>query len=160
MKYRSHEKLGISFAEYGALLGTRAMLAAKVIEHGTQLQPNKHLFDMGTACTMERCGSVTCIGGTMGLIMFDSPTKAQEFVDAAFCDVHAVRAAPPSIWSELFFPGIVSLGQKGKWKGRYTLNYERITPKQAILAIDNFLSGKTKRPWPKAVLKKVTVEKE
>ena len=153
MKYKDHRDLGISFAEFGALLGTRALLAAKIVRHTDDRNVGPHKFDMATGCRSWECSSVSCIGGTMGLIMFDGNTfKANDFVyeQCAKC------GTDPTVWSELFFPGSVSMRRKyvspnNEW------HYERITPNESIKAIDAFLSGKPRKSiWPKSTLKKMS----
>jgi len=131
-----HSKLKISFAELGALLGTRAMLANKVIVDAKGInepQKNKHSFNMGAVCNVARCGSVACIGGTMGQIMG---------IDAFSYVLRKDTLGAPI--SNLFFPP-----QK--------YDFSKITPAQAIKAIDNFLA--TGNPLWSKILPKKLIEK-
>lgn len=132
-KKEPHQRLGMSFAEYGALLGTRALLASGQMQHTTAIWPTKtspaHLFNMGVVCNKnEHCGSVQCIGGTMALIL-----RMDECTMANF-----VQDENP-VFGELFFPP-----QGYQWA--------TIVPKQAIKAIDNFLA--TGEPQWEKILRK------
>ncbi len=119
-KILSHTELNITFAELGALLGTRAMLKHKVLVHEPERFPDddKHIFNMDVSCRTEDCGSVACIGGTMAMIMGRDDWNARQYVS------HANGAL-----RRLFFPmeGVLN-------------NFSKITPKQSIQAIDNFLT--------------------
>lgn len=120
-----HEKRGISFAELGALLGTREML-----KRGLLVEPKPgenreaiarqgaHIFRMRTSCAVVGCGSVACIGGTMGMVMGLNGNDSMTYV--------ASRRSPSL--KVLFYPP-------------EALNWNSITPKRAVKAIDNWLAG-------------------
>jgi hypothetical protein len=131
-----HEKRGITFPEYGALLGTRAMLAAGTLEHGkachTVPLPHEHQFDMNKSCFAYGCGTVSCIGGTMALIMGMSPSTARSYVSNS-----------SETLRDLFYP-----------QDLHSTKWHRITPRQAVKAIDNWL--RTGKPMWKNVLHKAT----
>ena len=148
----AHEKLGITFAELGALYGTRALLAAGVLtgtdecmihdDSDTELQYNEiengvHRFNMNVAAKGQGCASISCIGGTMGLIMGKTVGEAHHYVGSF--DRRGNSYTDPKVHSRplhaLFFPEI----DADDWA--------RIKPDQAIEAIDNFLSGKINDPW-------------
>jgi len=135
MKILDHEKLGISFVELGALLGTRAMLEFKVLEDGKELEvPNKksHLFNMTQICKTAGCGSIACIGGTMAMIMGLEPTSY-------------VRNAEGEL-KQLFYPHY----RTGKLEGIELYSWGRIKPAEAIKVIDRFLrTGKAE--WQKVL---------
>ena len=140
----SHEKLKISFKEWLALIAIRAALESGAIEHnrdagkwgsgGTQFltkNPGVHVFNMANCMSEANCGTVGCIGGYMGTVMFDKVEEADSFV----------RAADPSWFrrnarfTDLFYPP----------RGPSDVAYETITAAQAVRAIDNFLTtGKPK----------------
>ena len=142
---KSHEKLGISFAEYGALLGTRAMLANKALtyvyvrendmgeyDYEEKLDENRHKFTMGCILESKGCGTVGCIGGHMGLIL------GKAHIDDYTADTDNVLNA-------LFYP-----------PHRY--NYDKITADYAVKAIDRFMQGHVTDPWngllPKRMLRR------
>lgn len=137
-KAHPHEKLGLSFAEFGALLGTREMLKSGALTFAKgQSCPvaGKHLFNMSVASETRECGSVGCIGGTMGQIMGMEPYMAEQFV---YKQMRGEPDARPKL-TKLFF-------------GPEKLDLETVTVKQAIKAIDNFI--KTGDPkWAKVVRK-------
>lgn len=134
-----HERLGLTFAQLGALLGVRELLKMEALEfahrggyitweNAIHASGSAHLFNMNVACRMnEHCGSVGCIGGSMGLLLGMTAPQATTFTETA-----------PYKLRELFYPKMA--------KHRYvTVDYDKITPAQAIKAINNFLAGK--RPW-------------
>lgn len=128
---KRHETLGITFAELGALLGTRELLKADMLEHDPRhvTKPGTHEFDMNTACKPNgECGTVSCIGGTMALIMGKNIGEADLYVRDTSTEV--VGGKSPAL-GKLFYPG--RDGYSGDWSA--------ITPAQAIAAIDNFLAG-------------------
>ena len=149
----AHEKLGITFAELGALYGTRALLAAGVVtgtdecmidnDSDTDLQDYEiengvHRFNMNVAAKGQACASISCIGGTMALIMGKTVREAQYYV-GSYYKIQNKYKTDPAVHSRplhtLFFPSIDDD------------NWERIPPGAAIEAIDNFLGGVTKFPW-------------
>lgn len=140
---KSHEKLGITFAEFGALLGTKALLEQHALKYQgynanardglryVEAVPHTHAFNMNIGCTAKECGTVSCIGGTMALIMGHGEVAAVNYVD----HYHS------NSLSLLFFPN-------EDVPSNQLVNYNAITPQQAVIAIDNFLkTGKPK--WRK-----------
>lgn len=132
-----HEKRGVTFAELGALLGTRALLTMKGMTHtrACSVPGGKHTFRMDIgAQTDNLCGTASCIGGTMGLILFTGAVdRASRFV----AEVDGSR--PPSPFQDLFYPHVV-----------YHSMWYEITPQHAVAAIDNWL--KTGKPrWEKVL---------
>lgn len=128
MSKHVHEALGISFAELGALLGTRELLKRGWITH-VKDDPNggprdgAHEFHMAIPCSGGNCGSISCIGGTMGLLMGMDEGDATRYVGEQ--DRH-------SVWHALFFPP-------------NHLDWNKATPAKAVKAIDNFIKlGKPK----------------
>lgn len=128
-----HEKRGITFQEYGALLAVRAMLERGdltfVKGNGidcTVMQTvagGAHLFTMSHPGAQHECGTVGCIGGYMGGIM-------------GRIGIPFGHKQEDSPLYPLFYPDT-------KWKAsQYT--WEWITPKVAVQAIDNWLE--TGRP--------------
>jgi hypothetical protein len=100
---------------------------------------------MDIPCNANECGSVGCIGGTMGLLMGMSEDEAKGYVYRAEDD-----STP---FKELFFPTIGT-------------GYANITGEQIIMAIDNFLvdgkprwqsvlAPRKRKPAKKAPVKKV-----
>ena len=138
-KYKSeHERLGITFAEFGALLGTEAMLR----EHNLQHTPvrcaqdkHSHKFNMGMACDFNGCGTVSCIGGTMALIMgMNTSENVCYYVGARLGEGRHSPALKP-----LFFPNVRGI------------EWDAITPAQALKAIANF--KKDRKPCWKQIIK-------
>lgn len=116
-----YEKRGITFQELGALLGTREMLVRKILSG-----QGERIFDMGTYCSHRECGTASCIGGTMAIIMNEVPgdygqnTKSQP--------LHILFHPPKAyVWPS-------------------------VTAKQSIAAIDNWL--KTGNPKWEKILKR------
>jgi hypothetical protein len=127
-----HERRGITFAEMGAFVATRNMLAMGLLEHDptrTKYINNKHTFNMNWGCLTRGCGSVSCIGGTMALIMGIKDDAARYYVN---------DGGTNGVFSELFFPKNISK------------SYSGITPKQAVAAMDNW--WKTGKPQWRKVL--------
>lgn len=133
-----HEKRGVTFQELGALLAVREMLKQGLLEHSLERQQldkikNKHVFSMGNSgeCNTS-CGSIGCIGGYMSMIMHPDITGNLY-----------VRNYRSHSLNLLFFPPNEVAG----W------DWEKITPKQAIKAIDNWLA--TGKPqWEKVIPKR------
>lgn len=119
---------GITFQELGALLGTREMLVRKILSG-----QGERVFDMSTACDTHglSCGTASCIGGTMAMLMGVSPL-----------DYVREEKQSPHLRS-LFFPPI-------------EYGWNTITAKQGIAAIDNWL--KTGDPKWEKILKKSQLE--
>ena len=137
-KKHVHEQRDLSFAELGALLGTREMLRKQLIVHNLDFwKDGSHQFNMNVGCTRDgNCGTVSCIGGTMALIMGMDSADAADYV--RYHSVGCKLAKRPI--ASLFFPP--ENPKLGDW--------DKITPKQAIKAIDNFLE--TGRPlWTKVI---------
>ncbi len=132
-KYRDHHKLGITLAEWLALLGVREALASGALHHQKRrnttarhitnwpINGTKHTFNMGLICRQEHCGSVGCIGGYMALVTGQNT------------QVTVRREHPNRELAKLFFPPSRS-------------DYNTITPKQAVQALDNYLT-KGKASW-------------
>ena len=137
-----HERLGITFQEFIALLGTQAMLKSRKLryvnrrkngKYGTYTpKPHVHAFNMNVACNMQECGSVSCIGGTMGIAMGLSTDEARAYTDGSFNmrDIYRSSSLAP-----LFFP---SEDPTVKYPGE-TIDFDTITMTQALKAIANFL---------------------
>jgi hypothetical protein len=125
-KKHPHEKLGITVQEYLALLGVRTALKVgtltfhpEIEHHQTERVGSEHVFNM--ACPLQTnsyCGSIGCIGGWMALTMGRDPN-------------HYVQDTPGPL-GPLFYPPDM-------------IDYPKITPAQAITAIDKWLAGK--KPW-------------
>lgn len=125
------KKLKISFAEYGALIAVRTMLAQGIIQwarydHGR----NDHVFNMAYVCVDNGCGSIGCIGGTMALLMRVNPRD------------YMIRRHPLGL-RVLFYPDTESPS--------VVFDYDLIQPMQAVKAIDNYLL--TGKPRWRDVLK-------
>ncbi len=129
-----HEKLGISFRELGALLGTRELLRRGLLEVDRKyagFEPNKHKFNMRCGMVEGDCGTVGCIGGTMYLLMNNKANFARPYYYDPMGYVDSVKGA----LHELFYPPFIARDD-----GRTA------TVRQAIKAIDNYLAG-SKKPW-------------
>jgi hypothetical protein len=142
---KSYKELGITFQEFGALLGVRCMLANKSLVHiDTVKQKGKedHVFNLAKGCGLDwerGCGTVGCIGGTMALIMGKSTSAANDYVYS--------RESHPTL-GPLFFPNAAHMRAEGE------LDYRRATPEITIEAIDNFLDGMP-NPWTPNLLRKL-----
>lgn len=125
-----HERRKITFIELGALLGTRALLAGKHLGHSksTFARSKTHLFNMGVACARTECGTVSCIGGTVALIM------GLDQIHNYVCHTRSESL------HHLFFP------PEG------CLDWNSATPAVAVKAIDNWL--KTGHPGWRKLLKR------
>ena len=134
-KKNLHERRGITFAELGALMGTRAMLISGLLKPTNSRWPVSHLhcFNMAVQGKQQDCGTVSCIGGTMALIMGKNP------VDYVGASLDIGQASPA--FRELFFPPQI----------RTTDEWEWITPAIAVKAIDKWL--RTGKPGWKALRK-------
>jgi hypothetical protein len=160
-KYLGHDELGISFAEWGGLWGFKAIAEAGVVLKPVPSKyagperrlldkyPGAHFFDMGHSCTVQECGSVACIGGTVGLFCnMPDPAKYVMAID------HAGGVLKP-----LYFPQwnngetvYLAAGAPGAPAGSY--GWRSITPKMAAAAVDNFL--RTGKPnWDKVIPKRM-----
>ena len=105
----------LSFAEKGAMLGTRELLDKGLVRAVE--------FNMNLSCVSSNeyigCGTIACIGGTMGQIMYPGDlNKAHRYV-------MGIEEGEPI--HRLFFPD-------------YRINYEKITRAEAVKAIDNFIA--------------------
>lgn len=132
-----HERRGLSFAEYGALLGVRELLASGQMAHTKRdsVAGSQHLFNMGVTCNAnEGCGSVQCIGGAMALIMGMGDLDARRFVGG--------RRDQAGL-GELFYPPT-----------KYA--FRLIEPQQAVQAIDNF--RKYGKPRWETILRKNQID--
>lgn len=150
-KVLDHQKLGLSFNEWLALIGVRVMLDCGAIDHARDangalsaaaflaLHPGAHAFNMGIAAAAAGCGTVACIGGYMGAMMFDRVAAAERYVYQNDPDNNIGEEK----LGHLFYP------LSGH---RRDCAYEDITAAQAVQAIDNFLS--TGKPnWEKVLAK-------
>jgi hypothetical protein len=125
-KKHIHEIRGITLQEYGALLGTRALLATQALvpaDDAFDAVPHKHLFRMDkTMHVNDKCGTLGCIGGHMGLIM------GYECHGYLLGSVHHYVVHGKSRNMEaLFFPKGID-------------DTSPITPNQAVQAIDNWIA--------------------
>lgn len=117
-----HERIGLSFPEWIAFIGTREWL--QTAEHNpgrgvfTPIDPHKHEFHMAWACLKEGCGTVGCIGGTMALALGKDTWHY----------VNSQQENRPAL-HRLFYPKLSN--------GR-TPSFRTITPAQAIKAMYNF----------------------
>ncbi len=132
-KKHLHEKRGISFVELGAMLGVRELLKQGLMEftgsaHG--MIGGQHEFHM--ACTIQEdgdCGSIGCIGGTMGMLMGMGRNQAHNYVMSHHSDDYMAGRKPgdpKSPLTNLFYPPM-------------SRNWNKATPAKAIQAIDNWL---------------------
>jgi len=132
-----HDRRGVSFEELIALYGVRAMLASGEIKSTLSFNilptATAHLFNMGVTCETSHCGSIACIGGYMAMVL----QKPIAWVSPYNAQPHPAdpERAPKSL-VPLFFP--------------HEDDYDHITNKQAIKAIDNWLE--TGRPKWRAIL--------
>lgn len=154
-----HEKLGITFQELGALLGTRALLASGTLTHvalGAKtcgykavIDPSTHDFTMRYALQQEGCGTMGCIGGTMAMIMDHNGISACTYVENGGSPTEdADRIGRYGAMRELFYP-----------PSNTEFNWDRITPAVAVKAIDAFLAGKGVN-WKALVVKYGLTEKQ
>ncbi len=145
----SYQKLKIAKWEHAALIQTRDMLAAgNTREQVSNRKYRKEgaLFNMNLASEVQHrghsnyhCGTVACIGGWMhlidsvgfkvgGIYSFDETEAATEYVNSETDrSSYKDRSSHSEALSDLFFPNIGS-------------RYEKITQKDAVIAIDKFLT--------------------
>jgi hypothetical protein len=131
-------KLGISPSEYGNLIKVRDMLAASVIPHNLdQGKAPGDSFNMYAACRKEHnCGTAMCIGGWIRLFELDLAADEKgvyTISEAHQRDISGYVHDRGGPIRELFWP---------KTNRDYFLSpseMRRITPAQAVKAIDNFL---------------------
>ena len=143
-KYKTYEELGITFAEWGALWGFKAIAEAGIVLKHVPAKaqspwilmreyPGVHFFDMGMTCKIDGCGSVACIGGTVGMLC-QMPDPGG-YVNNIGDNSNRER----STLEPLYFP---------KWNNGHDVRlknkddgfgWEKITPKMAAAAVDNFL---------------------
>ncbi len=140
LRMKSYKELGITFAEYGALLGTRQLLWSGQLTHcetNTDNPPPGQHFNMDVAGIKDECGTIACIGGTMAIIMgkVDPSGDVRTLEGAA---QHYVSCERSITLDALFYPR------------ENDLSWGRITAEQAVEAIDNFLT--TGRPMWHVVL--------
>lgn len=124
--YLSHEKLKITFAEYGALLGVLTMLKAGILvdAQGRDRPKEKlHLFNMSVPLRSQDCGTVGCIGGHMALIL------GKQNADDAHYYVHG--AGRSVALHPLFFPAEIGCHKYKSWS--------EIPIPVTVAAIENFL---------------------
>lgn len=123
-----HEKRGITFQEMGALLGVREMLARGLLKDpGALHEDGAHDFNMNIPCRLDgHCGTVACIGGTMALLMGQlSPSR------------YVAGGGLNGKLGRLFYPDTA------------LVQWQSITPAQAVRAIDNWLDNGNPR-WRSA----------
>ena len=121
-KQHLHEKLGISFAELGALLGVRNMLAAGLLTTPDYSAEGCHAFNMNHPGRLSECGSIGCIAGSMAMVMNNSYPQSYTIQFSPDGDRGKEKIAA------LFYP------RKSK------VDWDLITPTMAVKAIDNFLN--------------------
>lgn len=135
-----HEKRGVSFAELGAVYAVQAMLKANVLVYESleiEHDPGKHVINMGTACDRaEDCGSIACIGGTMGLVMgLDQPASKTYVAGADVCeDERRVYTNDLQYGKTIRSPALANLFYP---PDKY--DFTTITKRQMLLAIQNWL---------------------
>jgi hypothetical protein len=135
-----HVRRRVRFEELGALLGVRAMLAGGIFPHGSTRDERHREFNMNIACSSVVCGTTSCIGGTMAIIMGLKPDEATTYVGTL-----AGYGNHSQALTNLFFP---SIRDGDGWdKG-----WSDITPDHAVRAIDNWLRDGRPR-WRKVVAK-------
>lgn len=113
-KYKTHNELKITFAEYSALFGVQAMLKAGVLKHTANafnVVPGKHLFNMAQWRKEAHCGSVQCIGGSMEAMLGRGVISTRGLSD--LFNVHSATISGSAMY--------------------------RITPAHAVKAIENYL---------------------
>lgn len=153
-KKHLHERRGITFAELGALLGVRELLKAGLLPFVPVNGPGayvaqyalrgSHAFNMNIPVQSNGdCGSIGCIGGTMGQLL------------------NLPRVGAVSSGNILTIVRFVQHGGSGDYYDKegpmYKLffppegyNWDAITPKHAVEAINNWLD--TGRPAWKTVM--------
>lgn len=144
-RFKTARQLGITEQERAALLRVREKLASKVMryqEEVGELASNDHpmwswtdkpIFNMAHCWNRFECGQVGCIGGwvafEMGLDDCDGYVARAEDTDGPSHNQCSKTLGP------LFFPPERKYG-----------DYTGITTRQAVNAIDKFMSG-VKYPW-------------
>lgn len=160
-RYLSHEELGITFAEWGALFGFKAIAEAGIVLKPVPVKeilknsvyaimdqhPGVHFFDMARTCHTQECGSVACIGGTVAMFMRLHDPSAY----VTQHDAHRTKL------DTLYYPRWnngrnVALKAPRGYDDDGSLYWERITPKMAAQAVDNFLRTGTPN-WDKVIPK-------
>jgi len=154
------EELGIKQWEYDSLLKVRGNLVLESMMHVLDKDLARgHAFNMGytgsPATELDEkgneadCGTVCCIGGWMKVIEqkwtpnekgfipldYERQNLVENYVSEAEGELHA-----------LFYP-LMSMDDysRGNWydevyeNGFYHVEYSKITPRQAVDAIDNYL---------------------
>lgn len=126
---KTAKELGLTEKEYEALLRVRAKLADGVMRHvrdpevaGSTKHSDRPVFSMDIDFRHDECGQVGCIGGWMAIEM--GLNDAVDFV--------ACTGSKLPLW-RLFHPPV-------------HLDWSDLTPKQAVRAIDRFLTGH-EYPW-------------
>ena len=136
-KQKTHEQLGITMGELIALQGVRSMLAGGILKYHKyhhNYKEKAHTFNM--SCPLiknDHCGSIGCIGGYMSMALGEDPKDYVSRHDPL--DPGLFLDAKRQNLGKLFYPPD-------------RLSYSKITIKQAIKAIDNFLT-KGKPLWNK-----------
>lgn len=131
-----HERLGLTFQEYAALLAVRQLLVSGDIKLTYSNKPcdNGHYFNMAEPLIKgdepnTECGSVGCIGGYMAFVMGMHYGDVMDFVNAHTKDEEGHQAR---LIRDLFFPPD---------DGQFSWN--DLTPEMAVEAIDNFIKTGT-----------------
>ena len=144
----SARRLGLSLKERQALIETRNMLAGERIPYASDY--GKPGFNMNYEAQRYECGAACCIGGHMSLLMQGVQASGGVFrltpeeADTASDYVSSKKNSGKKI-AALFWPTELS-----EIESDLAYEWEAITPKMAVRAIDNFL--KTGEPnWADAV---------
>ena len=148
-RYKGHEALGITFHEWGALFAFKAIAEAGIVlkpvctlpaKTATSLDalfrtfPGVHFFNMAHAHSAEECGSVACIGGTVGMICQIPRPKSYVFSFEREKQNHPLSALYYPRWNNGTLAYLKRRGDFGAING-----WDRITLKMAGKATDNFL---------------------
>lgn len=142
-RFKTARQLGITEQERAALLRVREKLASKVMRYESDvggpanltewLWTDKPIFNMAHCWERFECGQVGCIGGwvafEMGLDDCEGYVQRTQDTDGPSYDQCSKTLGP------LFFPPERKYG-----------DYTGITARQAVNAIDKFMSG-VKYPW-------------
>lgn len=140
----THEQLGITWRELGALLGARELI--KNEKHVAQCDygwygylernPGDHVFNMAECGISEGCGTVGCVGGHMAFILGVPPrdyvvSRSHYLFGQSPLEYDNDRFRCSPALNDLFYPN---------QNGGGCLAYRTITTAQAVQAIDNFLA--------------------
>jgi hypothetical protein len=159
IKHQSlHERRGVSFAELGAVFAVQSMLKAGVLVYekiDADHAPGAHIINMRRACEpVKHCGSLACIGGTMGLFLGLPTEAAKAYVGGQDegDDVRRLDLYHLTYGSTLRSPSLRTLFYPPDCYA-----YDTITKAQMLAAIANWLdTGQLK--W-RTVLKATQLER-